>query len=395
MFCTFSVMLIQPDGDPLEGVTVIAAVDGIPSKRQSGVSDGNGLVSFQLAGEFVKFLCSESTHLDGLKVNIPNDISLSLGPFMANSQSEGTVSEGGAIESIVAGDNIDVDNTDPLNPVVSSTGAPDATKLPLAGGTMDASAEIAFNNGSKLGEGGFDHGGGGGIAETCAVGYVTKWEAGSRYIMGDAGNTIREVQFKFTNTPSATDDETKRFIVGSRWVLDDGTIYVCTDQTEGVAVWVQLTGPNGGVVEIEVAPHNAGFPVGLLNGFQVSYAGFFYTLINSAAPGSEASWLVRSKVYLALISQEGTDDPTVSIGQNSVGAIVWTRISAGLYHGTLIGAFLAAKTYGFIGASAFSIGSNSTDPYSMTRVDDDTLKILMNEGDDVLVGMPIRIEVCP
>jgi hypothetical protein len=109
--------------------------------------------------------------------------------------------------------------------------------------TMDANAPILFNNGSKLKEGTIDGalGGNKGIAQICAVGYELKWEAGRLYVMNDGGTTIREVSHTFTYTPSVSDDTTKGFIVGSRWVLDNGNVYVCSDATTGAAVWILLS----------------------------------------------------------------------------------------------------------------------------------------------------------
>jgi hypothetical protein len=102
---------------------------------------------------------------------------------------------------------------------------------------------VLFDNTSTLRKGTIDAGYGGakGIAQICSVGYELKWEAGRLYVMGDGGTTIREVSHNFTTTPSATDDNTKGFIVGSRWILDNGDLYVCTDVTTATAVWVLET----------------------------------------------------------------------------------------------------------------------------------------------------------
>ena len=59
--------------------------------------------------------------------------------------------------------------------------------------------------------------------------------------MGDGGTTIREVSHNFTTTPSAADDNTKGFIVGSRWILDNGDLYICSDVTTATAVWTLQT----------------------------------------------------------------------------------------------------------------------------------------------------------
>ena len=55
--------------------------------------------------------------------------------------------------------------------------------------------------------------------------------------MNGSGNAIRVVNYKFNTAPTVNDDDTKGFYVGSRWILDDGTVYTCLDSNSGVAVW--------------------------------------------------------------------------------------------------------------------------------------------------------------
>jgi hypothetical protein len=50
--------------------------------------------------------------------------------------------------------------------------------------------------------------------------------------------------------------------------------------------------------------------------------------------------VVPYKKYVATISQTGTADPTVTVLENTIGDIVWTRVGLGLYSGDLLGAFL-------------------------------------------------------
>ena len=111
--------------------------------------------------------------------------------------------------------------------------------LPLSGGTMDSNADIIFANGSMLSEGTIDAylGGAKGLAQICSIGYELKWEAGRLYVMNQGGTQIREVKYQLFYAPSNTDDDTKGFYVGSRWVLDNGNVYVCTDATTGNAIW--------------------------------------------------------------------------------------------------------------------------------------------------------------
>jgi hypothetical protein len=142
-----------------------------------------------------------------------------------------------------------VDNTDPLNPVINSTGGGGTQTL---SDTLDNGNEtggsnielsngdaILLDNGANLKKGTTDAGLGGskGIALRCAVDYELKWEAGRLYVMGGDGFTIREVSHNFTTTPTVNDDDDKGFVIDSRWILDNGNVYVCNDATTGAAVW--------------------------------------------------------------------------------------------------------------------------------------------------------------
>lgn len=58
--------------------------------------------------------------------------------------------------------------------------------------------------------------------------------------MQQDGFTIREVSHNFTATPTVNDDITKGFVIGSRWILDNGDVYVCSDETASAAVWTLI-----------------------------------------------------------------------------------------------------------------------------------------------------------
>jgi hypothetical protein len=113
-----------------------------------------------------------------------------------------------------------------------------------------ASAGLSFDNGAFIRKGTTDAGNGGakGTAQICSISYELKWEAGRLYYMQQDGFTIRDVTHNFTIVPQVTDDSTKGFVVGSRWSLDDGTVYLCSDDTIGAAVWAVVT--VGGVTSV-------------------------------------------------------------------------------------------------------------------------------------------------
>jgi hypothetical protein len=97
---------------------------------------------------------------------------------------------------------------------------------------------IELENSSKLSQGIVDAGTGGnkGIALTCAVGFEWKFEAGEAYLTETNSEYIRLKQYA-RSLPSVNDDISKGFVNGSFWYLDSGIAYICTDSTNGAAVW--------------------------------------------------------------------------------------------------------------------------------------------------------------
>jgi hypothetical protein len=104
---------------------------------------------------------------------------------------------------------------------------------------FNAGVGILLNNGSRLrnGTSDLDNQGNKGIAQIDAGGFELVWEEGSQYVMDGNGTLIREVNHKFNIVPDLNNDSTQGFYVGSRWILDNGDVYVCTDSTVGNAIW--------------------------------------------------------------------------------------------------------------------------------------------------------------
>jgi hypothetical protein len=121
-----------------------------------------------------------------------------------------------------------------LNETLVNGNATDGEDIFLSDGDS-----ILLDNGSKLKKGTTNAGNGGnnGIALKCSLDYEFKWEAGRMYIMQQDGVGIRETRYNFNVAPTVNDDDTKGYAVDSRWVLDNGDLYICTDATEGAAVW--------------------------------------------------------------------------------------------------------------------------------------------------------------
>ena len=125
---------------------------------------------------------------------------------------------------------------------------------------FDANFGLLFDNASRLREGTIDAGLGGlkGIAQICGAGYELKWEGGVLYVMGSSGNTIRWSLYNFSNTPAVTDDNTKGYQINSRWTLDDGSIYLCSDASTGAAVWTLQSSSVATLAQVLIAGNTAG-----------------------------------------------------------------------------------------------------------------------------------------
>lgn len=146
-----------------------------------------------------------------------------------------------AVES-VTGDL--VDNTDPANPVINN---PTLEGVLIEGNStngnninLNGTDAIVLDNASTLKKGTYDFGADGGISRICGVGYEDMWQSGFRHVF-DSNGLIRNTTNGFDLVPNYSFDVTLRFKVGSRWTLDNGDTYECTDATEGAAVWVLQT----------------------------------------------------------------------------------------------------------------------------------------------------------
>jgi hypothetical protein len=105
---------------------------------------------------------------------------------------------------------------------------------------------------------------------------------------------------------------------------------------------------------------------------------------------------ITYKVYTALMSQVGTNAPTATILENTLGNIIWARINAGNYRGSLDDTFLLDKLFipcpsgGFDSAVNISGGGLS---YKLVRLNDGLIELTTSATDSVLNYTPIEIRV--
>ena len=127
------------------------------------------------------------------------------------------------------------------------------------------------------------------------------------------GDQITSIMQQYNNSTNVTTNNHNSIILGSSNVVGDGL--------RALVVGDGLTVEDSGIATTNLTV------TGTLNNRSVSDILPTYTK------------------YVALITQSGTNDPTVVELENTIGPIIWTRTAVGEYEGTLTGAFTLDKTY--------------------------------------------------
>lgn len=122
------------------------------------------------------------------------------------------------------------------------------------------------------------------------------------------------------------------------------------------------------------------------------------TTITTVEGLEEVAEATEPKVYVATLSQTGTDAPIAVVGRNTLGGtIVWTRDSAGVFEGTLSNAFTLDKTFIFQNLPT----KQYADEAIITVVTNTTSTVRVNVFDETYTGvdsfdkLSIKIEVYP
>ena len=231
--------------------------------------------------------------------------------------------------------------------------------LPLAGGTMDTNADIAFDNGSRI----HQTPGSNGIDQVCSIDYVHRWSNGLLYILNQS-NQIRVVKYGMSLVPDSSYDSTLGFVIGSIFEQDGGNKYVCTDATATAAVWqpvgaisnpsvayVQTNGDDGtGEIGNPARPYltaQAAFDNGAVN-FHIGSG--ITTTINIVATGSDdltaylfitGTGLTASVVSVVATAQDGNVDLRVRSNLTcQFGTVEGTSNNGGSCYTEIVAAFV-------------------------------------------------------
>ena len=114
---------------------------------------------------------------------------------------------------------------------------------------------------------------------------------------------------------------------------------------------------------------------------------------------SAAAEATEPKVYVALLTQTGTDAPVATVLKNTLGGVpVWSYVGPGSFTLTLSNTFTLNKTTVFV-TNRSDDGITITNIFVTNILDDDYINIAVSDGSDGLnnhlLGTPIKIEVYP
>jgi hypothetical protein len=99
-----------------------------------------------------------------------------------------------------------------------------------------------FDNGSTIRQGSVERFGLNGLELVCTNEKMIQWVDGREYYY-DNGNPIVHCNSLNNEIPDSTYDETKSFVIGSRFTaLQTGKTYICTDSTPDNAKWLPMGG---------------------------------------------------------------------------------------------------------------------------------------------------------
>lgn len=104
------------------------------------------------------------------------------------------------------------------------------------------------------------------------------------------------------------------------------------------------------------------------------------------------------KCYVALLTQSETNAPVATVLENTLGGtVVWTRIGAGVYRGTLAGAFPANKVW--FSVQVANASGDLTAIVHPTRTDNDRVTLVQSDFTatpmDGFSGISAEIRVYP
>lgn len=143
---------------------------------------------------------------------------------------------------------------------------------------------------------------------------------------------------RYTYTNPATGARTEYEWDGDAWV----------SASPGGAVIDPVTGEVTGILTF-LAGSDLQFPL---------FPGAGFLGINGDGALQHTPAVQGVKVYRALLTQSGTDAPVATVLENSLGDVVWTRLTTGVYRATLVAAFPSGKTWVPTGLGFYTIRSN-------------------------------------
>ena len=198
--------------------------------------------------------------------------------------------------------------------------------------------------------------------------------------------------------PTATVGTNTTQVATTAFVLANAS--VTPNATTSVKGIVKLAGDLGGTADLPTVPAlvtKANLASPALTGTPTAPTAPAGT--NTTQIATTAFVLANSrpyKVYTALVSQTGTNAPTATALENTLGgSVAWSRVGSGVYLGELTGAFVNNKTWSSVSIGGYlGGGANSV---ALKRFDNNSVMLITNKDtltiDNILDLASIEIRV--
>jgi hypothetical protein len=264
-----------------------------------------------------------------------------------------------------------------------------------------------LDNGSTIREGSVERFGLTGLELVCSNEKMIQWVDGIEYYYTVGNPIVHCNSMNIDGVPGVTDDETQGFGVGSRFtVLNTGKTYICTDATTDNAVWSEIS--NGVPYKVYTAlltqsggdepkyTQSGGLDIGVTYRIDDNAGSPDFT--NVGAPNNNVgTYFVATGTTPTSWGEAGlsynSGAPVVTVLENTIGNIWFTYIAVGEYQINSSSLFIVDKTWGICPANN---GQGNTNVFGLTDVN--TIDLATSDAsdilvDDLLLNTPIEIRV--
>lgn len=159
---------------------------------------------------------------------------------------------------------------------------------------------------------------------------ILKLDGKAQYPLSVMGGNVVKNNFSATTDPTTTDDSSKGYSLGSRWInINIESEYICLDATTGVAKWIKNVG--GNVWFYKEGEEYADLTGGWVDGENISTGGTYQKVKNAdhlyilGENNGGTTYVTENLIDFTDFSKIYVEWEAVKTGVNGVGAVLQIR----------------------------------------------------------------------